>query len=130
METLPSKDTTALANSLFLERGFLLQAVLDQNERHKSVYADKVCALTKGNIGFTDMNLKLELAYQKLTNLDIAKLASEDGQYIYAMNHPDTQYSTYDVLEGDKIIPIKSLTELISICDSIATDQKSIIRIL
>ena len=121
------KDTTALANSLYLERDVsLLQAVLDQNERHKIIYADKVCALTTGKIGFYGYEFKVGTGdIRNSSILDIAKLASERRTiYICDEPHPDTRYSAYDLKETDKIIPIRSLTELKTICDIIITDHE------
>ncbi|MDC0122158.1 nucleotide sugar dehydrogenase [Planktomarina sp.] len=121
------KDTTALANSLYLERdASLLQAVLDQNERHKIIYADKVCALTKGKIGFYGYEFKVGTGdIRNSPILDIAKLASERRTiYICDEPHPDTRYSAYEVKDTDKIIPTRSLTELKTICDIIITDHE------
>ena len=121
------KDTTALANSLFLEREeSLLHAVLDQNERHKRAYADKVCKLTKGKIGFYGYEFKAGTGDTRNSPiLDIAKLVSESRLvYICDEPHPDTHYSTYGVLENDKIVSIKTLFELKKICDIIVTDHE------
>ena len=121
------KDTTALANSLYLETdASLLQTVLDQNERHKNIYADKVCALNKEKIGFYGYEFKVGTGdIRNSPILDIAKLASERRTiYICDEPHPDTRYSTYDVKETDKIIPIKTLIELQSICDIIITEHE------
>lgn len=121
------KDTAALANSLRSnETGTLLHAVLDQNERHKRMYAEKLCNLAEGNIGFFGYEFKVGTGdIRNSPLLEIAKIVSEKrAVYICDEPHPPTQHSRYKISQDDNIKHIDTLNDLETICDVIITEHE------
>lgn len=120
------KDTAALANSMQMNDGqTLLHAVIEQNERHKHKYAEKLLALASGTIGFYGYEFKVGTGdVRNSPLLDVAKIVSQYRKiYICDEPHAHTQHSQYDIKSTDNITHIKTLSELEGLCDIIVTEH-------